>query len=605
MRVQTDLAKNYRIPFPAAEALGERGPLREDRHLRGTWHELTQHLRDLRYLDEPTFLAYHQHKRRVLDEPVYLLPILAAVLVYLPEDTRWTEASRIYEPTAPPPDLNWLTRHLPTITERLASLTSWDGRFPEPRDYVVGEKTVFSRSLAYRLRTLNSSTFPLPDTGTYFSREGLPNLELLLREGLDEPIVDLEDRRNLPVVAWERLSRIDALLRGYLNRAQTRDERALLYQIPPVNASDETLIALEALPDDALRLPRLPPELYHLPRARQMLRRARRRTDRRDDGLDVRLLQIKLWQIGYYVGAVDGQWGPVSHDAFKTFLTDEAAEILDGQPPTSATGRKRRQAAKVRTLLLPANAKQGVYVADLRETITLFGAVDTPVTADPAATALRNAQRVEELRAQAGISQRKLDAKVLAEDEVRGLYPDAAAKPERRVSYAATSFFGKVWGGLRKILRWMKRKIGQVVTAVGRVLGPVFNFVKALVRPIRLAVTRFFNGFKFLANWALGRPITTAVPAWERGAPPVTFATRFALDLDATTYAGGGFEPGRAEDHSTHLATLSADLFYFVDAAVLVIRSVGRLSGVGGWVGLGLRIAGVRPFRQSPLGGTP
>ena len=583
--VREDLAKAYRIPFPVTARVARPAPERTDRHLRGLWHELTQHLRDLRYLDEAQFLAYHQHKRDILRVPAYQLPILEAVIAYLPEDIFWPERREILPPGNRLPDLDWLSRHLPVLTERLGLFTSWTGLLPPPPGYFPGEASPYGRSLAYRLRTLRSDQFSYTGEDAVFPQSAIPELNALLTDGF--AVRGTATETKVPRGYWTHLADADLLLNRYLATADRRQVTAMLYQIQPADGPPVTpLPDLIDLPFDADRLPK---DLYDRKAARKMLRRAKRREDRGKLGLDKRLLQLKLWQTGYYVGALDGDWGPVSHTAYKVFLTDRAAGIIEAAraergPERKLPARVLKAAAGVRTYLLPADPSNGVYVADLRSTIALLSSVGTrdraqnPTPEDALAT-------VDELRHRADLSAEELDEKILAEEDLAPLYPDPLDNAERRVCFHPVVLLKRVWGGLGKLVRWLKDKVKGLIE---NVLGPVFSYVKQLLRPLRLAVTRFFNGFKFLTTFALGNPVVTEVPG-TRG--PARFATRFSLDFDATTLAPEDYLPGGAAQHAAHLSSLTADLGYFVDGVLWVVKVIGRLGQPGGWVWLGLQLA--------------
>ncbi|MEM9528648.1 MAG: peptidoglycan-binding domain-containing protein [Bacteroidota bacterium] len=570
---QKTMPERYHLPFPDVQLVRREGNAAgEARHLRGLWHELAQHLVDLGYLAQSDFLAYHQHRKQILVKPTLLLPIVAAVGTYLAEEVDWPELTAFQPPEGKQIELFWLRRHLGTVTERISRYTGWDGTLPTPTAYSPGQQNCYGRSLAYRLRTLSSSQFPLSAT-SLFQPGQLGELSLLLVEGLNLSGFASESN-NLPGSWWEALTDIDLLLQLYLGNTAKRDASALLYQLPK---EEESQLALDALPDAALRLPRINPRFYDMSRARKLLRNARRRQNRMDDGLDVRLLQVKLWQASYYVGAIDGEWGEVSHRALKAFLAEET-EKLTG--PISARSKRR-----IRSLLLPANVRQGVYAADLKGIIALFNADQATQQQD--LDLLDNPEALDNLRAKAGISHTELDEKVLSEENLNDLYPNILDKPQRRVSFPSEGLLSRIWQGVKRIFRWLADKAKSLIEDI---LGPVFSFVKLSLRKIRMALQRFFEGFKYLANFLFGRPVVTEVAAEQDGAPPVRFATRFSLDFDGNTYAPPTFARGGAAEHSAHLMRMKDNMFYFIDTVIWLIKGIGRLSNPGGWVWLGWQL---------------
>lgn len=568
--VTTTMPRQYQMPFPDALPTGADSRVVHGQHLRGLYHELVQHLTDLGYISREDFLFYHLHRKEVLTEPAFRLPVAAAVGRYLAEETDWPELATIRPPDNRP-DLFWLERHLAVVTERIARYVSWEGGLPYPAAYRVGEVNAVGRSLAYRLRTLSSSQFELLGED-YLTAAQSGRLADFFGSGVGMA-GRLTEAGPFPPDWWRALTDIDLLLRRYLDHAPKRDESGLLYQLPAADISQQT--ALEDLDDKDIRKPGFDAKYYHPATARRIIRNARRRQNRLDDGLDVRLLQVKLWQAGYYVGAIDGQWGDVSHTALKAFIADQAE-----QAPGRTTSKAKRV---IRSLLLPANVRQRVYVADLKAIIELFNRT---------APADREGQPhgpddLLLLSGATGVTQEQLDEKVLRQEGIRLLYPDVIENSERRVSYPRKGLLPRIFAGVKRIVRWLKNK---AVSLVESLLGPVFSFVKHLLRNVRMAVHQFFEGFRYFANFLLGRPVVTAVPNRTAGKRPVYFATRFAPDFDGTTLAPRNFAPGSGRLHSTHLRDMRRDMEYFIDGVIGVIRAVGKLSNPGGWVWLGWQV---------------
>ena len=144
--------------------------------------------------------------------------------------------------------------------------------------------------------------------------------------------------------------------------------------------------------------------------------------------------------------------------------------------------------------------------------------------------------------------------------------------------------------GFKKIFRWLKSKLNKVKEKITELLGPVFDFVKTLLRPIRSAVQRFFSGFKYLANFVFGKPLITEVAPATAEAPARLFATKFELDFDSVNFAPDTFLEGEALQHSGHIKRMQQDMAYFIDSVIWIIKAIGKLSQPGGWVWLGWQI---------------
>lgn len=565
------MPREYQVPFPDNLAVPADGLANQDRHLRGLWHELVQHLADLGYLSEAEFIFYHQHRKEILTVPVYLSPVVAAVGKYLEEEENSPGIKEI-RPAPGELDLFWLSQHLSLVTEEVGRYLAWEGQLAYPSNYRIGDKNCYGRSLAYRLRALSSTQHPFAP-GPWLSSIDLPALQNFFSAGFNVSSGRPTENGPLPAAWWTALTEIDLLLKFYLDNTPRRDASALLYQLPPLAGRFQ--ISLEELKDKDLRKPEFDPRFYDRKTARQLIRGARRRQNRLDDGLDVRLLQVKLWQTSYYVGAIDGEWGQKSHDALKSLIA-EKVEQLPGRP----TDKQKRI---LRSFLLPANPQHRVYAADLKQIIRIFNEEQPKARV----SLLDNPDQLNQLVNEAGITYQQLDEKVLQQREVQPLYPDVLENANRRVSFPRKALLPRIWSGIKKVVRWLKNKIVDFVEAL---LGPVFSFVKHLVRNVRLAVQRFFTGFKFLANALFGRPVVTEVAAKDPEAPPVQFATRFAPDFDGTTYAPPGFAAGGGLLHAAHLKRMHQDMFYFIDSVIFIIKAIGKLSNPGGWVWLGWQL---------------
>lgn len=565
------MPREYQVPFPDTLSVQPVTQENQDRHLRGLWHELVQHLTDLGYLTEADFIFYHEHRKEILETPAYLTQVVAAVGYYLEEEKDAPAIDEI-RPDRGDLDLFWVSQHLGTVTEQISRYLAWEGQLPYPADYRIGDKSCYGRSLAYRLRALSSSQHPFTPRN-WLTAKDLPDLENFFSLGFNINSGRATEKGAFPAAWWSVLSEIDLLLKVYLQNTPSRDTSALLYQLPPL--AGRLQVSLENLEDKDLRSPEFDPQYYDRKTARQLIRGARRRQNRLDDGLDIRLLQVKLWQTSYYVGAIDGEWGQKSHDALKSLIAEKVEQI-----PGRETSKEKR---KMRSLLLPANVQNRVYAADLKQIIKVFND-EKPMGR---ASTLDNPDQLNKLVEDAGITYQQLDEKVLQQREVQPLYPDVLANTNRRVSFPRKALLPRIWSGIKKVVRWLKNKIVDFVEAL---LGPVFSFVKHLLRNVRMAIQRFFTGFKYLANLLFGRPVVTEVAAADPAAPPVQFATRFAPDFDGTTYAPPSFAAGGGLLHAAHLRRMHQDMFYFIDSVIFIIKAIGKLSNPGGWVWLGWQI---------------
>lgn len=593
---EQQMPDRYRMPFPEPLVSPTLTDREEDaKHLRGLWHELAQHLRDLRYFSEDQFVFYHKHKRNILTSPVLQDPVVEAVSRYLLEEKEWPGFLKILSPGISI-DRLFLKNHLASIVDRIGLHTCWDGAGLIPNKYTIGEFTVFSRALSYRLRTVSSSQFDLGDLPDYYDGTALDVLNKLFTEGFN--VRGTATKESIPRGFWTKLDSIDALLVSYVNNTEERKNNPpLRYQlIPPEGDTVRLLKKLTTKELKADKTRNISNIFYHIPTVKKIRKGARKRNHRPDNGLDIRLLQIKLWQTGYYTGTIDEVWGSLSHIALKQFLMDEADYAAEAIAPAPTDPRKLKKfrkkkqpetARKVRSLLVSVNRANEVYAADF---IGIFQVFTNKIARRERKMIQNETLNTEEdllreLPAKAGISNEDFDNHVLGESNIEELFPDNTQHTERRVSFFR-KVGGFIVGGLEKIVDWLKKGI----KALGKLLGPVFTFVKKMMRPIRSAIKRFFSGFKYLASFVFGKPLLTEVAPATATEPARVFGTRFQLDFDAFNFAPAGFKPGEPALHVEHITRMRQDMVHFIEGIVWIIKAIGKLSNPGGWVWLGWQI---------------
>ncbi|WP_020571890.1 hypothetical protein [Neolewinella persica] len=590
----------YSMPFPEPEVSQVAADRKEDaRNLRAIWHELVQHLRDLRYLSEAQFIFYHKHKKNILTDPRLQDPVVGGVRHYLAEEKQWPELKHILPPGGTV-DRLFLQAHLATIVDRIGFHTCWDGAGIVPDKYKIGEQSVFSRALSYRLRTLSSSQFDLGPLSDYYSGENLDVLNTMFEEGFN--VTGKAREQSIPRGFWTKMTSIDALLVSYVNNTEQRKKNPpLRYQLVPPEA--DTFVLLEKLTPKDFRnekATKVSNKYYHIPTVNRIRRGARKKNHRPDNGLDIRLLQIKLWQTGYYTGTIDEKWEALSHVALKHFLMDEAdftAEAIDPAPKDPDKFEKflkKKQpetARKVRSLLVKINDDNEVYAADFIAIIQVFtNRIASREREMVKSTNLDDEEdMLQKLPAKAGISNEAFDSHILGETGVGELFPDNTLHTKRRVSFFR-KVGGFIVGGLEKVVDWLKKSIKVIGEALSKLLGPVFTFIKKMLRPIRNAIDRFFQGFKYLSHFVFGRPLVTETAPATATEPPRIFATKFQLDFDAINYVPAGFGPEEPGQHASHIKRMQEDMLYFIDSALWIIRAIGKLTSPGGWVWLGWQI---------------
>ncbi|MEL7159917.1 MAG: hypothetical protein AAFN92_04105, partial [Bacteroidota bacterium] len=123
------MPREYKIPYPA-DLSATFSPENADQ-VRGLYHELAQHLTDLRYLSEVEFIAYRRNHAEILQNPVHLLEVVRGATNFAAEESWGPEELPIPLP-ARADDFHWLHQHLPALVERIAPYLSWDGSLNFP-----------------------------------------------------------------------------------------------------------------------------------------------------------------------------------------------------------------------------------------------------------------------------------------------------------------------------------------------------------------------------------------------------------------------------------------------------------------------------------------
>ncbi|TXF84713.1 hypothetical protein FUA23_21110 [Neolewinella aurantiaca] len=562
---------SYEMPYRATlgETFARSGPA-PARNRRGQWHELVQHLHDLRYITEAYFVAWHE--RRAADKaplPPQLAHIYAGIRVYLAE-----EDYPLYSELAPFPDTTfterteWVEKHLSILVFRLSQFTSFDDEMEPPAGYRVGEQTVYGRSLLFRVRVLFA--FGQQDFADkiYFDTSLLGYL-VALNNGLGDPVREFMPTAataELPFTLWRYLLSWDQLFAAFrkqnrfvANDAGNRMPYILVYDIEEQVGG----AAVELSRQEERRRDRLQRKLE------KRLRNARLHQETGGNQLGLRLLQLGLWRAGFYVGAIDGAFGPVSHAALRDLLAQE----WDADRPVVS----QRQLGLA---LQSGDENEGrVWVADLRAVGNILEAYA------PASGAEAD---WEENAVWESINTKAVDPDWEEEilkrrDAVAQLYPDQRVNPLRRIYYGLRGLLRSAFRAIGKILKW-------VIDRVGAVAGAIFSFLKATVKRIQEGIGLFFEGFRYFTHYLLGKPFITTGPEREDGTATI-MATRLVLDFDTTNFVSSGVTDEDITNHRNTLRRLREGLDFFLETVGKIFNLIGSLTTPMGWIRLGVLIA--------------
>ncbi len=565
--VAGEMTLRYAMPYPAGIGRAVDPDPRSTRNRRGQWHELVQHLTDLAYLTPARYREWHT--LRVADQPpspLLLGAVLTAVGQFVAEDDptayRMTED---FPPIQREAQLHWVERYLPVLVYRAAMYTSFDGELDVRTDYRVGEESAYGRSLAFRIRVYFHDYI---DRHTerrvaYFGEALLPFLYSLDNslKGNYREILPQSGASSLHTSLQLLLLNAQHLFDAFRESHRFMDSSAKRY-----------FLVYDLEEEEELPTPGKPDDLGEARRADRLRRRAGRKLQQDEVHIDtgpnrlgVRLLQLGLWRAGFYTGVLDGAFGPLSHAALVGLIAQER----------EATDPVLRPRQLDRLLIRGAGGE--AYVVDLKLFARLLGAYAPPT---------EEVAREEEDAVWAHIADAGQEARLDEEFSARGTtfreaYGAQQRYPNRRVYYGLRGLIRGAFRAIGRVLRW-------IAGVVESILGAVFDFVKAVIKRIQEGIGLFFEGFRFLAHYLLGRPFVSLGEAAD-GRMPVVL-TRFALDFDAVSLSDRGASAGDVREHLSYLRRMGAGVSYFMEVATAAVGVIAGLSTPVGWLRLGVLI---------------
>lgn len=586
--VEQDMANTYKIPVSPILPGNSSTTSNKQSQLRGLWHQLTQHLVDLRYISEQEFLEYQGHKKQILEQREFLIPIIKGVDKYLRQETAADirELLNSYDPGSFLTQF-WVEQHLASIAEAIAKYTSFDGSLVPPADYEIGEDSCYGRSLAFRMRVIFAMDEALDDADI-FDRSMIKytiSLDNILKLG-SNPAPNLgEDELKDATISpefWAQVCDLDELFEAFFSAVPEKIQDkayAITYKFQKdedqFTASDYELIYLDR------------PAVNNSGNSPKWTVGRINRAERLKAGIYAniacRLLQLKLWQTSFYLGAIDGDWGKMSHEAV---LDAYRLELSLWEKGDKAHVRKKKfQKYSKRTVKRSVFHKdrKGIIAIDLEDMHQILQNYVSTVE-ESSAAGENEAAIIEELRTNAQVSDERIDKAILTEKSLDKCYEAASGSPKRRVSYVSMknkSFFNGLIRGIGKIVSW-------IIGAFKKVLGLIFSFAKAIIDRIRKGFQLFAKGFRYISHLLLGRPIVAPRANPKENALPIF--TRFQLDFDAVNFIPNSASTAEIKAHMATLDMMRKSMIFFIDVVLFVIRAISQLMKPGGWVSLGIMI---------------
>lgn len=249
--------------------------------------------------------------------------------------------------------------------------------------------------------------------------------------------------------------------------------------------------------------------------------------------LAVKVLQVRLWTLGYYPGAIDGSWGPASDAALDAYLADDADSPRLDIVRLDDTYRALRISPLLRNIAVHADDR----VASLEQSDIDAALADLPGEAEPG-------DRLDNPDTQGTLWGRLSDAAGRAAEAGDAL---ARSHDERRQPY-----FG--WRGLFAAFGRVLTRVGDAVRGLldklKKAVAAGLHFVRDIARYIRdtarVAVRVASLGLRRLRAWLLGAPIITS----EGTAAVVTL---WSMDFDTVRWISPDASRSLTERHAREI----------------------------------------------------
>lgn len=566
------------LDVDARMLVAEAEPLRQNGIIQG--------LLDLGYLEDP---------EGVEDPPPIQTGVIEAALHRWRSDTaelpaNFRMSSDPHVPLTPSNALD-LADPLPILTLQ----TSFDGNLEFFSCPAAGEPpTLHSRILQFRLKTFNRYEEPIglrltKETYATFTRLR-DSFSINTKEGDVALLNRLGNAQELSEVFSRRKRETVFVIKD--DREGKSDRKAENYKVK--RKSRRTTKARAAGPRH-LRRSRVASK-YSTVLAYSRLR-PRKSTLEQDFASDVNtlgleLLQLRLWQHGFYQGAIDADWGKKSQEALDQFLAtfheefelkkrkqDFIVEVMGGSVINLAFIFED-------LLEIAENTVKQISQSDLAKiSDEIFPDPDNQEEQETWETLKKRAKEITDE-----------DEGITAIHQVRTFRHGTHRKRRRRrrLNFSLSGIKGAITGWFRRIgtaAKNIKQIALQIRDAILKGLASIRTFlrysldkVKRVIRVAKAAVRRFYY-------WIAGKPFGTGDPETLS-----YVATRWSIDFDTVNVFSEGVPPALVQHHLDRLAFMNASLHFMVSMALEVLGVLVKVT-TGNWLGIAYAIyCGIRDW---------
>jgi len=286
--------------------------------------------------------------------------------------------------------------------------------------------------------------------------------------------------------------------------------------------------------------------------------------------LGLELLQLRLWQHGFYTGAIDADWGRLSRDALDQFIGScEAFEKDEKQVRDIAEGGYALNLVYLLQKLFPAS----------EQTVAAIKSEDLNQITDELFLENENDQYWERLQNKAKDAL-EADSQAFVAPKVttrrQGDIPGRSRETHRRrrMNFSWLSVKSSIGGWFRRfqekvektveVISNVAKKVGEFFLKGVRSVTTVFRFalsrIKRAVRIATAAVRRFYY-------WIVGKPFGSG--DLKTGSFMVT---RWSTDFDTVNICSKDCQPDVINHHFGRIAFMNASFQYMSSVALTVLE---------------------------------
>lgn len=282
----------------------------------------------------------------------------------------------------------------------------------------------------------------------------------------------------------------------------------------------------------------------------------------RINSFGLQLLQLRLWQAGYYHGAIDANWGNMSAEALDSFSKSFADQKIKKEEIYS-----RVQGGNVLNLFYAFKLlKKLVEEIDETETQVNINKLGDTILEESSDDELNTIQdrAHEELK---NIS--KSHIATVKDVEIEGTQETAKIPLRRRFNFSLRGIFASISGWFRgafeNIKKWALKIKNAIISGLKSVLN-VFRYVlrkiKSAIRVVTLAVQRFYY-------WISGTPFGTGNPKTLN-----FILTKWSIDFDTVNFASEGCSNALLVSHVNRVKYMNESLHFIIGLSLQVIKLI-------------------------------